>query len=126
MDVSFLQCSVGGKLFPSSPLTPDFTTSEGTLEIYLSLLECCRIFTSGDVELTYSRWLNGSCLIPICLANHLPSLSYSQPTIEGDLIARVRFKQALTEAVNIYAFTISPTTIKINSHRSVELQTFIA
>ena len=48
--VSFLQCMVGGCLYPAAPLTPDFEHGVDTLPIYLSFLECAKLYGDGEIN----------------------------------------------------------------------------
>lgn len=50
-DISFVQCLIGGLLFPSTALSPNFTTGEATLPIYLTFIECTKLFTDAEVSM---------------------------------------------------------------------------
>ena len=96
-----------------------------TIPIYLSFIECAKLFCDGDVAISYDRWMNGLCLFPVLLRAHMPSLSYSNPVVEGELSVKVKFSAQTTQALNVFAFTVTPSRIAINANRSVELLDFV-
>jgi hypothetical protein len=78
----------------------------------------------GENALDYVSWSGGFCFFPITLRAHLPSSSYANEPLTGELVVRVKFSAALQHALNCYVFTINSARIGIDQHRNVTVGSF--
>ena len=137
--MAFLQCECEGKFFPQEGYSVNFEEDDGTFECYnlftdvmqeavkvcrrgkvCGAFQVCRLL-SGDGSTAYATWVGGHCLFPIQLAQHLPSLRYSNPKMSGMLNAKIRFRNQLQGAVNVYCFAISSTQLTITRDGNIVL-----
>lgn len=118
--LNFLALYIDGKPIPHIPLTPDFENFN-YVDIYRNLQQFVGLHNhDGDIGITKNDFLNGYTLFSYILAQDGQSTAQvGQPLVNGNIRIEMRFKTALTKAINVVCMAVYDDEVQISRLRKV-------
>ena len=119
-DLNSIGLFIDGRPIPHVPLTPDFE-EDNYVDIYRNLHRLVNLlYRDGDIGITKNEFANGYTIFGYILAQDGKASGLAgQPLTHGNIRIELKFKRALTAAINVICMAVYDDEVQISRLRKV-------